>query len=157
MTELQLWLLRTSEDPQGEATRRNLYQPGQLAGWIHAEILPLIPDTDEPVLRLAYNDLCQKLLLDGPPVGGVIMGSPICLGHLRLTSFGRKFIEWIRRCVSRGQEGSHFRGPKRASYRAAESRSFVGMLISAPPKTRLARRGRWGWPPAATVALTNHP
>src|SRR5271157_3655604 len=28
--------------------------------------------------------------------------------------------------VSRGQEGSHFRGPKRASYRAAESRSFVG-------------------------------
>src|SRR5271157_3934331 len=59
--------------------------------------------------------------------------------------------------VSRGQEGSHFRGPKRASYRAAESRSFVGMLISAPPKTRLARRGRWGWPPAATVALTNEP
>jgi hypothetical protein len=59
--------------------------------------------------------------------------------------------------VSRGREGSHFGGPKRASYRAAESRSFVGMLISAPPKTRLARRGRWGWPPAATVALTSEP
>ena len=63
----------------------------------------------------------------------------------------------VQLCVSRGQEGSHFRRPKRASYRAAESRSFVGMLISAPPKTRLARRGRWGWPPAATVALTSEP
>jgi len=28
--------------------------------------------------------------------------------------------------VSRGQEGSHFRGPKRASYRAAESELILG-------------------------------
>lgn len=97
MTELQLRMLQVSQEPQSEAARLNLFDPGQLAGWVHVDITQIIPNTDESILHLAYNDLCQKLLLDGPSSVGSALGSPIRLGSLRLSALGRRFIDWIRR------------------------------------------------------------
>jgi hypothetical protein len=45
--------------------------------------------------------------------------------------FAQAFLRCASLAVGRGHEGSQFRGPRRASYRAAESRSITGMRTTS--------------------------
>ncbi|MGH7138089.1 MAG: hypothetical protein ACREHD_20245, partial [Pirellulales bacterium] len=62
-------------------------------------------------------------------VSGLLVDSDSRAAVLGLLSFHGN--GYVRHDVDRGLEGDHFRGPKRASYRAAESRSSWGMSMSA--------------------------
>ena len=52
---------------------------GNSPGWKNVEVVRLLEGTDEAVLRLAYNDLCQKLLLDGPSLPDQCLDHPFVL------------------------------------------------------------------------------
>jgi hypothetical protein len=97
LTDLELRILGMARYQGSAAVTERTLDSARTGGEPPLPLRHLIDGVNDDILLVAFDGLKRKRLLNPPQLAGDAHRSQLCLGHLILSKFGERFMEWIKR------------------------------------------------------------